>query len=197
MHLNSGHPLDQCIVLYGPRGNGKTSLLYVVEHRRATFCDESKQATNVKIVVVRPEDVNKASMHELLTGEPEPIKVTHREKVHGSLQVMKGEMQRSKRFERSTERYSQAFLFATRKQPVLLCIDEAHLLERDLLNDLILGFQTAAVSNAPIGLVLSGTPQLRGHLSSIDASLVTGSEFIRLGRLDEGSATLAMRKPLE
>lgn len=197
VQLGNGTPADQAIVLYGPRGNGKTSLLRVVEQRRNSFCQDRSGVEQINVVVTNPTQIKQLGLHSVLCGRRLLDQVTHRRRHQaGTKSIFGGEGERSSTFT-SNQTIYEAFMSVLPMTPILLCIDEAHTSDTESMDSIVSAFQTVAGANLPIGLVLSGTPQLPAFLDSLSASFVGRSKYIRLERLDNRSTELALRRPLE
>ena len=80
-------------------------------------------------------------------------------------------------------------------KPLLILLDEAHTLKPEVGQWLLNAAQIAG-RRAPFLLVLAGTPDLRARLSEMEASFWNRAEQLPLGRLDEGAAEEAIRRPL-
>ena len=195
--LGHGKPLANTVVLYGPRGNGKTSLLRVVEQRRETFCEDSSLARRVNVVICNPVMINELGLDAIINDEPSPDEVTHRGKLQAGVKpLFSGEGERTSTF-KTNRSIHDSLTSISSDSPVLLCIDEAHIADVATMDSIVLGTQIAAGKGIPVGLVLAGTPHLPEFLDSLKASFVGRNKTIRLERLDDRFAELALRKPLE
>ena len=84
-----------------------------------------------------------------------------------------------------------------RRRPSVLLVDEAHTLDRDV-GQLLLNVSQEVRANAPLLLVLAGTPGLPAHLSTMNASFWSRLDEGRMGigLLSGAAARDALVKPL-
>ena len=84
-----------------------------------------------------------------------------------------------------------------RRKPLVVLLDEAHVLDRDI-GQLLLNVSQDVRANAPFLLVLAGTPGLPAHLASMDASFWNrlGKGRLGIGRLSAAAAGDALTMPL-
>ena len=84
-----------------------------------------------------------------------------------------------------------------RKRPLVVLLDEAHVLERDV-GQLLLNVSQEVRGHAPFLLVLAGTPGLLPHLSSMNASFCSRLDEGRLGigLLSDAATRAALVDPL-
>ena len=84
-----------------------------------------------------------------------------------------------------------------RKRPLVVLLDEAHVLERDV-GQLLLNVSQEVRADAPFLLVLAGTPGLPAHLSAIDASFWSrlGEGRLGIGLLSDAATRAALVEPL-
>ena len=222
--LKSEVPHD--IVLYGPRGNGKTVLI-----------DEFEQACEDKgaaVVTLTPDKIKtpQALAKRLLdptTGHAVADKVPEgpvqevAQKVAGKAKEIMGDMGKApgQHGLQVTEiaaktpfaavswaqmspdellsRLDELLLARCRGKenpPLVISLDEAHKLKPEVGNQLLNLSQTMRRKGGRFLLVLAGTPNLRGHLGKMDATFWDRSEIVALGRLDESSTRDALVAPL-
>ncbi len=76
-----------------------------------------------------------------------------------------------------------------RRKPLVVLLDEAHVLDRDV-GQLLLNVSQEVRANAPFLLVLAGTPGLPAHLAAMDASFWNrlGKGRLGIGRLSTAAA---------
>ena len=84
-----------------------------------------------------------------------------------------------------------------RKRPLVVLLDEAHVLERDV-GQLLLNVSQEVRADAPFLLVLAGTPGLLAHLSAMDASFWSrlGEGRLGIGLLSDAATRAALVEPL-
>ena len=84
-----------------------------------------------------------------------------------------------------------------RRRPIVVLVDEAHTLDRDV-GQLLLNVSQEVRANAPFLLVLAGTPGLPAHLSTMNASFWSRLDEGRMGigLLSDAAARDALVKPL-
>ena len=96
------------------------------------------------------------------------------------------------------QRLTKILADAAAKKPLLFLIDEAHTFDSEQARSFFNAVQSARSEEAPIGMILAGTPDLRDRMRNYDATFVDRSEWVHVGLLPEPSdAASAIRKPLE
>ena len=180
--LRSGRSVPASILLCGPRGNGKTALL-----RWAQREVEAEGGLDVRWLVgtdlAAPADlVSRLRLGSWIgTIEPEGLS-------SGGV----GAPLRRSDFRPPLEEALEA---RAKARPLLVLLDEAHALEPELGLWLLNAAQYAG-GRAPFLLVLAGTPDLPLRLFEMGAGFMGRAEQLLLGRLDEGAAGEAIRRPL-
>ena len=180
--LDRGRPAPSEVILYGPRGNGKTALLGWIGQRVGS-------STGVDVEELTPSEFDSpAGLAELLLpdswwGSVRPDEIG-----------VRGIAWRPGR--RPAPDLARALALRVGRKPLVVLLDEAHTLDPKVGRSLLNAAQKVGKS-APFLLVLAGTPNLRAHLSTMGASFWNRSEKLRIGRLDERATAEAIRKPLE
>ena len=181
--LRQGKSAASELILYGPRGNGKTALLRWVE--------------------AEAEAIDGLDTCWLIgSSVPEPASLARRLELGSFLRRMQPESVSVSGFGVSFRDDSDLPLLAeglerrARARPLLLLLDEAHTLEPGVARWL-LNAARAAGSRAPFLLALAGTPDLRARLSEAGASFWNRAAKLRVGLLDENAAAAAVSRPLE
>ena len=181
--LDRGAPTPSEVILYGPRGNGKTAFLAWIEEVAAP-------SYSVDVVALTPSDIRTTlQLAERLLPDhwwkgikPDTI-------------ALRGLTWRPGK-DAPTPAPRQVLEARASKRGLLLLLDEAHRLEPRVGEELLNAAQ-AVGRKAPFLLVLAGTPNLRDHLGTMGASFWNRSRKLRIGRLDESAAADAIRLPLE
>lgn len=181
--LREGVPLARPVVLYGPRGNGKTALLHWVEQ-------QAEADPDLDVDSLTPSDLPD-------TGAVAPqLELTSWLQRVAPDSVSVAGVSASFRTTEAPTRLARALTARARVRPFILLLDEAHMLEAEVGRLLLNAAQTAG-NRAPFLLVLAGTPDLRPRLSRIGASFWSRSKQIPLGRLSDAATAEAVRVPLE
>ena len=181
--LDRGAPTPSEVILYGPRGNGKTALLRWIEKVAAP-------SYSVDVIRLTPSKIRTGLQlaERLLPDQwwkgikPDTI-------------ALRGLTWRPGADARPPEA-DQVLAARASKRALILLLDEAHRLEPRVGEELLNAAQEVG-REAPFLLVLAGTPNLRDHLGTIGASFWNRSRKLPLGRLDESAAADAVRRPLE
>ena len=181
--LRSGVPVARLLVVYGPRGNGKTALLRWAK-REAEGDDGLDAHWLVGSEIPAPGDfVARLGLGSWLRKiAPESVSIA------GIGVSLRGGEDRPLLLAEALEARAKA-------KPLLILLDEAHTLKPEVGQWLLNAAQTAG-RRAPFLLVLAGTPDLRARLSEMEASFWNRAEQLPLGRLDETAAGEAIRRPL-
>ena len=182
-HLDRGEAPPSEVVLYGPRGNGKTALLSWVRKAGADF-------PGVDVLALTPSDFDtKLELAEFLlprswweTVRPQEIAIRGFTWRPGGSEPAPG--------------IRSVLAVRANRRPLVILLDEAHTLQPGIGRALLNAAQQVG-REAPFLLVLAGTPNLSTHLGTLGASFWGRSRIIRLGRLDEEAAAEAVRRPLE
>ncbi|MDE0100863.1 MAG: ATP-binding protein [Bryobacterales bacterium] len=169
------------VVLFGPRGNGKTVLM--------------------------EWSLREAQSRKIGTGDFYGGEFRSRDELIGGLSVASGW---SRLFSSvswlgvgirtrdvTSGRLSDVLARRTRQRPLVIAIDEAHVLGIELGQALINAVQGLRRKGSPILLMLVGTPDLPRRLNSMGASFWDRSAKLRIGRLSPEAAAEAIRIPLE
>ena len=187
--------VSQDIILYGPRGNGKTSLLQRVAER---LIEDSR----VRAIKVLASDVPDArELHSFLLGRPIPTQATRTSKLGGKIGVggtgTNLGRETSEVFKSSLREARELCLSEMKARPTLLMVDEAHLVSQETLNAVLSIAHAARDGETNFAFVLAGTPALPSHIRNFGASYLGRARLMRLERLDTESARTALLQPLE
>ncbi len=185
--LKDREPLSQDLILYGPRGNGKTALLRHLQK-------ETLKKEKLDILWVKPYELEtRAGLENLAIGKL-------RDKVKNvEVSANIGVAGASVGLDYSEPAATLANLLRSRSQarPVILMIDEAHTLKPEVGQVLLNVSQDLRSEGNPFLLVLAGTPNLQATLESANASFWGRSKIFPLGRLSPEEAQQAITVPLE
>ena len=183
--LVSRSPPPHNVVLLGPRGNGKTALL---NWFRAA-CRERR----VDVVALTPQ---RFSSHQDLVDLLAPPRTLAKWLPRKIAVAALGSAEWQPDGPHRTD-LTRALAARAGKKPLAVLLDEAHTLDLDLGATLLNASQQVR-AEAPLLLVLAGTPGLPDHLSAMDASFWSrlGEGLLPVGRLDEAAARAALTQPL-
>ena len=183
--LNNGRSPAADILMYGPRGMGKTALLSWIE-------DETQKGGS-EYHAIRAEYVTSpAKLWERLLPSDfwENLKPN---KANIKLPIVSATW-RSESL--SSKLLESALIKECNKEPLVFLVDEAHTMNPDLCRGL-LNLSQAVRREAPFLLLLAGTPGLRAFLNSVNATFSERSTMIGIGRLGEEATADAIAKPLQ
>ena len=169
------------IALYGPRGNGKTALLFWLEN----LVEERDALDVVGLSPATAEDRggfaeairSRSWWRKLLPEKIFPLRLatwSAKERGRSSLETV------------LRSRVS--------KRPLVLLLDEAHTLERESGRLLLNAIQQVG-RRFPFLLVLAGTPDLPARLNALGASFWNRCTKRRVGRLDAEATAAAFSEP--
>ena len=180
--LAAGTPPGTQIVLYGPRGNGKTVLLDWLQREAASLPE-------VATTVLRPAEAPDAvRLAELLTPKSWWERLKRGELTVGSVSWKPGVA--------SEPSVGEILATRTGTSPLVLLVDEAHTLDIAVGRVLLNAAQEVG-RKQPFLLVLAGTPNLEGRLNAMGVSFWDRARQLRIGRLDEEATAEAFRRPFE
>ena len=171
-------PNGQNMIVYGPRGNGKTTLLRYLQ-KETLQKEESKLDIlwTTPIALEHPEVFAK-----LVFGDNSSLlrKISSAISGFGLTPSIRDLLE---------ER--------CQRKPLILIIDEAHCLDPKMAGVLLNASQSVRIGGHPFLLVLVGTPALPGTLQKSEAGFWERSAIYRLGRLSPEEARQAITIPLE
>ena len=174
------------VALMGPRGNGKTVLLN-------WFAGACRDAGRVDVVRLAPSRIRTG---QALADALLPVSFIRRAlpRKLGVSGVGQAEWAAP---ERSAQDLTERLTARCRRRPVVVLVDEAHTLTREV-GQLLLNLSQEVRADAPFLLVLAGTPGLPAHLSTMDASFWSRLDEGRLGigLLSDAAARAALTDPL-
>ena len=180
----NGPPHD--VALMGPRGNGKTVLLN-------WFMRACHDAGRIDVVRLSPSLTrSREAVADALLPVSAIRKVLPRKL--GVAGVGQAEWAAP---DASAQELVERLIARCRKKPVVVLVDEAHTLTRDV-GQLLLNLSQDVRANAPFLLVLAGTPGLPAHLATMNASFWSrlGNGRLGIGLLSDAAARAALVEPL-
>ncbi len=188
--LNNGRSPSANILMYGPRGMGKTALLGWIKEE-VNKGDSKDNAIRTSRVtpgkLTSPADM----WHQLLPDNW--IRRRLPNKVRASVIALAATWEARGT---SNQVLESALIKKCNKQPLVFLVDEAHTMDPDLCRGL-LNLSQVVRGEAPFLLVLAGTPGLRAFLNSVNASFSERSTMLGIGRLGEEATADAIEKPLQ
>ena len=179
------------MVMYGPRGMGKTVLLN-------WFANEAKK-TDTKDNSIRtiPETPNNLNTPEAMWGSLISKNWAQR-LLPDRKQLGYGGYVSATWTENTTppKYLLNKLINQCKKSPLVFLLDEAHQMEPEQCRAL-LNLSQQVRAEAPFLLVLAGTPGLRHFLKTVGASFVERSHVIGIARLNAQATADAIVKPLQ
>ena len=189
--LNNRLIISQDIILYGPRGNGKTTLLTYLEKETL-----HKEGPKLDIQWITPETIETpAEFANTMTGKKTLLDGFKKLFASVGLSSTKAgfEYEISSLLKTAEDRIKKQ----CKKKPLILIIDEAHTLKTDVGRALLNTSQKVRRGGHPFLLVMAGTPTIKTTLAKADSSFWERNERILLGRLSPEEARQAITVPLE
>ncbi|MDE0154962.1 MAG: ATP-binding protein [Gammaproteobacteria bacterium] len=184
------------VVIYGPRGNGKTVLLESFRRQ----CEEQGTDTldltpaalgNVTDLAAHLLYDDSAIGKFLTSVTPSGLSI--------DLQAIGARWDSMTPVEKDNVKRRhlvQMLLERCRKRPLVVALDEAHTLAAEVGHTLLNASQQARKQGAPFLLVVAGTPNLRDHLNQMSATFWNRAEKIGIGRLSREATIEALAAPL-
>ena len=188
--MSAGHSPGTEIIMYGPRGMGKTVLLNWLE-------DEAKKDgtknNSIRVSRVTPSKLTSpAAMWDFLISKNWLQKKLPNKKEAGIKGLLYGTWTENAT---SPKKLLDKLIRQCKKSPLVCLLDEAHQMEEGQCRAL-LNLSQEVRNEAPFLLVLAGTPGLAHFLTTVGASFVERSRKIGIGRLDAQATADAIVKPL-
>ena len=188
--LSDGIAPSDDILMYGPRGMGKTALLGWIKEE-VNKGDSKDNAIRTSRVtpgkLTSPADMWNQLLPDNWIRRRLPNKVRASVIALAATWEARGT---------SNQVLESALIKKCNKQPLVFLVDEAHTMDPDLCRGL-LNLSQVVRGEAPFLLVLAGTPGLRAFLNSVNASFSERSTMLGIGRLGEEATADAIAKPLQ
>ena len=179
--LERGRAPGGDLLLYGPRGNGKTALL-------EWACREARDR-KIRTLKLSSKEVRSTEwLAQRLSMLPGWLR---------SLTELAAWGVRIKTGDPGPGQISDALARRARRRGLVLAIDEAHTLAIDVGQHVLHAVQRLRSEGMPVMLLLAGTPDLPVHLSEMEASFWGRSRKLALGLLAADAAADAIRIPLQ
>ena len=169
------------IFFYGPRGNGKTTLMQWARREAA--------ARKIETIAFYAAEIRS---EEWLVQQFSVLPPWLR-----ALRSVSGLGIGAKVRDSAQGRISDILARRARKRPMLIAIDEAHILALEPGRTLLNAAQELRGKGLPVMLLLAGTPDLPRNLNSMGASLWERSLTLRIGLLGPDATAKAIGIPLE
>ena len=188
--MADGESSDADMVMYGPRGMGKTVLLnwLVDEAKKGGTNDNSVRTSSATPNQLK----NPAEIWGFLLSDDWLKNLPPDKKEIGVKGFVSGTW--TKR-DVPNKTLLKDLISECKKNPLVFLLDEAHKMEPEQCLAL-LNISQQVQNEAPFLLVLAGTPGLAHFLTTVGASFVERSHVIGIGRLDAQATADAIVKPL-
>lgn len=192
--LSERRPAGRNIVLYGPRGNGKTALLNYVHQR---LIDTPK----VRTLVVIPDEVPVPDdLYDVLLDKRAPSEEVVTTSGGAGLgfagSKIEGSRQSAKTYGSNIANRRAMCIEEMKEKPTLLMVDEAHRISRESLQEMLILVRSAKRSETNFRFVLAGTPNLPTHIHSMFATYLNRAKEMRMDRLTVESTRTALFQPI-
>ncbi len=190
--LKNKKPAPRNLIVYGPRGNGKTALLEYLQTRT-----RQKEKGHLEILWLTPDQIaTPADLARILKGKNK-LKGLLRN-VTGSVGTWFGSASIGVDLSASSSvELEDQIRNKCQHKAFILIIDEAHTLTPAVARALLNASQSVRNAGNPFLLVLAGTPNLSAALGQANASFWDRSKKWPLGRLSPEEAGQALTIPLQ
>lgn len=195
-HLLSQVPHD--IILYGPRGNGKTCLM--------ERCRREAVSQGIDALDLRPGQVGTPEKlaGQLLFNDDQALWKLLEKGAPASLRLglpslAEAEWRALPPADKARLRADYLIPLLTARcarRPLVVLIDEAHTLDPEVGRTLLNASEQLRKQGLPFLLILAGTPNLEGRLERMDASFWSRAKKLGIGRLDDAATKSALAEPL-
>ena len=187
--LSAGRSPAANMVMYGPRGMGKTVLLNWLENEAGKT---EKDNLPLRAIQTTPTIFpSLKSLWDKLISDDWKQKIWPEQIELGALG---NKIVWNSKAPNENDLVS-VLIEECKERPLVLLMDEAHTMDSRFCQDL-LNISQQARKKAPFFLILAGTPGLRHFLSKVNASFVERSDVIGIARLDAQATADAIVKPL-
>ena len=194
--LASGYVPPHNILMSAPRGNGKTVLLYWTANRA--------RENDVNVAMASASELQSvaALMRATLGNAAAESTQSRTGRELGAKAGLTANLARESTVATppmGAYEWRLALTEAYRQKPLLLIVDEGHLLPADVTNLLFNASQSVRGEGAPLLLVVAGTPDLEDALAKADVSFgdrLGADGDLRPGLLDCDAAGAAVSMPL-
>ena len=179
------------MVMYGPRGMGKTVLLSWLRRQ----CDER----GIVHVAGNPADMlgSVDALGKMMLSAIRPPKGWRVERMSIGGMGIKVDLGASARGTRKEAQLPELLISHCREKPMVVLLDEAHAPSDPDTLRLFLNMAQQVAQEAPFLLILAGTPVLDEKLRDAGATFIERAKVIGLDRLDEKAAAAALSIPLK
>ncbi len=189
--LKNRKPAHRNLILYGPRGNGKTALLRYLQAKT-----RQEEEDRLDILWVTPNNIATETEFAHLLSGPKKLKDRFK-KLTGSVGAWVASAGIEMDLTGSLSITEHQIREKCKRKPFILIIDEAHRLKPSMAESLLNSSQTVRSDGCPFLLVLAGTPNLETALGKANASFWDRSKKLPLGRLSSEEAGQAISIPLQ
>ena len=185
---STGSPRD--IILYGPRGNGKTVLLKWMHERCAADL-------GYQVIRITPSDTMSLKDQLMDVMGDAQAQVTTERSASLGFNLLKGLVKRSIVQSSRSKPLVGYLIDKANERPLVLLVDEAHTMSKEWGHELLNVSQEVCQEEVPFLVVYAGTPGLEEHLGTMEATFWSRSKIIPLGLLDDEAAADAIITPLQ
>ena len=189
--LKNRRPISRDLILYGPRGNGKTALLRYLQKKT-----RQEEGDSLDILWVTPDTMPTETEFAHLLSGPKKLKDRFK-KLTGSVGAWVASAGIEMDLSGSLSITEHQIRKKCKRKPFILIIDEAHTLAPALARTLLNASQSVRNADNPFLLVLAGTPNLSAALGKANASFWDRGKKLPLGRLSPDEASQALTIPLQ
>ena len=188
--MSAGRSPGTEIIMYGPRGMGKTVLLnWLVDEAKKTDMKDN----SIRTSSATPNQLkNPAEMWNFLLSDDWLENLPPDKKEIGVKGFVSGTWLKK---DTPNKTLLKDLISECKKNPLVFLLDEAHKMEPEQCLAL-LNLSQQVRAEAPFLLVLAGTPGLRHFLKTVGASFVERSHVIGIARLNAQATADAIVKPL-